>query len=169
MVIQTGRFRINSMAEIDTAETVDGLKKVLFLDYMGRLEFEGNAIPISRMVIEYCRDDYIFLPMNVYNKNEEQLYVFINKQWLKIKTKKELFKILYSTIYNSPKFYTLREFIDDTNNCSTNFWWNLDADYMLFFGEEKKEIINYFIDSCFNRDGQKEGIKEKLLTVGYKF
>ena len=50
----------------------------------------------------------------------------------------------------------------------TNFWWDLNCDYFIFFGEEKKDIITYFIDKCYERDGKVEGIQKSLHKAGYK-
>ena len=166
MLIQRGKFTINSMSEIATIDSdKDGIKKVIDLNYMGKFEFEGNAIPISRMFFEYYRNEYEFIPMNVYNKNKEQLYIFFNKEVLKDQREgflQGLFEYIYS------RECSLYDYINNPDNCSTNFWWSIDSDYMLFFGEEKKEIIKYFIDACYNRDGKEEGIKKKLVKAGYK-
>ena len=35
--------------------------------------------------------------------------------------------------------------------------------------EDKKiDLINYFIESCYKRDGEKNEIEKKLIKVGYK-
>jgi len=65
--------------------------------------------------------------------------------------------------------FSLWEYINkNSEECIYDFWWNIEGDYFILFGEEKKEIINYFINECYQRDGGKEEIKRKLLTVGYK-
>ena len=80
--------------------------------------------------------------------------------------KKEVLEDIYERMESREiSFY---DYMKDPDNCDTNLWWNIEADYMLFFGEDKKEIINYFIDSCYERDGKKEGIKKKLVREGYK-
>ena len=166
MLIQRGKFTINNMSEIDTlVSDKDGIKKVIDLFYMGKFEFEGNAIPLSRMIFEYYRDDYEFFPMNIYNKNQEQLFLFFNKEILKTKGE-EFLQRLYEYLYD--RDYSFYEYMNHPDRCDTNLWWSIDSDFMLFFGEEKKDIIQYFIDACYQRDGKEEGIKEKFEKVGYQ-
>ena len=119
MLIQRGKFTINSMSEIDNIKSdKDGIKKVIDLNYMGRFEFEGNAVLISRMFFEFYRDNYEFIPMNVYNKNNEQLYIYFNKEALKGQGGgfiQGLFDYLYSreySLYNFMKnLVSLRDYL----------------------------------------------------------
>ena len=55
-----------------------------------------------------------------------------------------------------------------SNECSYDFWWDIEGDYFIIFGEDKKDLINLFINECYHRDGGKELIKRKLLKAGYK-
>ena len=64
------------------------------------------------------------------------------------------------TINSMSEIDTIESYKDGIKNV-------IDSDYMLFFGEEKKRIIEYFIDACYNRDGKEEGIKKKILKAGY--
>ena len=36
------------------------------------------------------------------------------------------------------------EHINYPNKSDVNFWWNVEGDYFVFFGEDKKKIIEYF-------------------------
>ena len=167
MLIQRGRFTINNMTEIDTiSSSDDGIKKVIDLNYMGEFEFEGNAIPFSRMYIEYHREEYEFIPLNVYSKNGEQLFIFISREELKDRPDNYL-ELLVD--YVDLRQYSFYEYINYPEKANTNFWWDIGSHFMLFFGEEKKKIIEYFIDSCYKRDGSKEEIKQKVLKAGYRF
>ena len=166
MLMQRGKFTINDMSQIDDIESdKDGIRKVISLDYMGQFEFEGNAIPISRMFIEYHKENYEFIPTNIYSSNKEELFIYINKDILKEKDSSFIYTMAEKICSRE---YSIYEYINYPNECDTNFWWDIDADYMLFFGKEKKEIIKYFIDSCYIRDGEKEIIKKKLTKVGYR-
>ena len=65
--------------------------------------------------------------------------------------------------------YSLWEYMKYSNKKEmTNFWWDLNCDYFIFFGEDKKDIITYFIDSCYERDGKIDGIQKSLHKAGYK-
>lgn len=75
---------------------------------------------------------------------------------------KNLAKLLYENVYS------IYEYTKKTKESGVNFWWDIDGDYFVFFGEEKKEVINYFLEMCMQRDGTKEEIKTKLKTIGYK-
>ena len=165
-LLQKGRFNINNIDELDNLEVdKNGIKSVIDLEYMGKIQYEGNAVAISRLIIEYFREDYEFIPMNVYNKNNEELFIFIDKVALKEHEEVTLQK-LYEWLYE--RVYSLYDHINGRDNGNINFWWSLDSNYMLFFGEEKIEIINYFLDACTKRDGKKEEIEKKLQKVGYR-
>lgn len=169
MKLQKGKFLINNIDELDTLDTdTDGLKNVIRLDYMGMYEYETNSIPISRMIIEYFKDNYVFYPVDIYNQKNEQMFIYANSLLIKDedyinKLAKEIIDknlSLWEAInYSIGKRVSFEELND--------FWWSIDNDYFVFFGENKKEIINYFIYGCYDRDGKKEGIARKLEKAGY--
>ena len=160
MLLQRGRFIIKTIDELDTLETdKDGLKKIIDLDYMGKFEYEGNAIPLSRMYIEYFKENYEFRYFDLFDANGAQMIVYCNEK----KDLDELVKFLLD------RNYSFCEHVKYPNNEYDNdFWWNIGSDYFIFFGEDKKELINYFINGCYERDGGKQLIKEKIAKCGYK-
>lgn len=165
MLLQKGKFLIDDISKLDLIESnKDGIKKIIDLDYMGQFEFEGNSVPVSRMFIEYYKDDYNFIPLDIYNKNNEQLFFYFNKTLLENKEKDYLYKLIKKIIARS---YSLASYIEGDNELN-NFWWDIEGDYFIFFGNKKIELINYFIESCYKRDGEKNKIKEKLKKIGYK-
>ena len=168
MLLQRGKFIISNINELSKCEeTHDGIKRVIDLAYMGKFEYEGNTIPISRMFMEYYKDKYIFYPVNVFNQNNEQMYIYANSDKVREKHMDNYMNLLaYSEISRN---FSLWEYINHTkDNCLYDLWWNVESDYLIFFGDEKKEIINYFINSCYIRDGEREEIGKKLVKVGYK-
>lgn len=167
MLLQKGKFIIKEISELNNVEEEnDGIKKIIDLSYMGQFEFEDNAVPISRMFIEYYKDDYKFIPINIYNQNNEQMYFYFNSSLLEGKPENYLNNLAKKIL---DKDFSLWEYINKkTNNDSIDFWWNIESDYFIFFGDKKIELINYFIGSCYERDGKKEGIEKKLTKVGYK-
>lgn len=79
MLLQRGSFTVKSILDIPSIEPDEqGLKKVIELGYMGQSEFEGNAIPLSRMFIEYYKDFYEFYPQEVFDKNGLQMFIYAN-------------------------------------------------------------------------------------------
>jgi len=164
MLLQRGNFTINNISEIDTLETEeDGLKRVIDLDYMGKSEYEGNAIPLSRMVIEYNNEKYQFYYTDIFNANGEQMIIYANSELVNdILDWKEFASKLIE------RNYSMYEHAHKPNNeYGNNFWWNINGDYFVFFGEEKKELIKYFINGCYERDGGKQLIKQKIAKCGY--
>src|SRR5574344_1764505 len=158
MLLQRGRFTIKNINELEQLEMdKDGLKKVIDLDYMGKSEYEGNAIPLSRMYIEYYRENYQFHYFDIYDANGKQMIVYCKN----ISDLKTLPKYL---LERDMSFY---KHVKSPNEMYDNdFWWNIAGDYFIFFGEEKKELINYFIEGCYKRDGGKQLIKEKIAKCG---
>ena len=170
MKLQKGKFLIKSINDLDNISvSKDGIKRVINLAYMGQFEYEGNAIPISRMFIEYYNNDYVFYPIQIFNPNDEQMYVYANSNLVNEKLKDNPDFISNLAEYNIENNFSLWDYINNNlKECLYDFWWDIEGDYLIFFGEEKKEIINYFIDACYNRDGGKEQIGKKLLKIGYK-
>jgi len=161
MKLQRGKFLVNNISEI-----IDN--NIIGLKYMGYFEYEGNVIPISRIFIEYFKDNYDFYKTNIFNKNNEEMYLYINNDLINEKIKQNSNYVLGLAKYNIERNFSLWEYINkDSKELDTDFWWNIEADYFIFFGESKKELINYFIESSFIRDGGKEEIKKKLLRLGY--
>jgi len=167
MLLQRGKFLIKDISNIDLMETNnDGIKRIIDLEYMGNFEYEGNTVPVSRMFIEYYNEEYEFVPVSIYNKRDEQMYFYLNKKILENKPEHYLLNIARKIIDRN---YSLYQYINEEfDNKTTDFWWDLEGDYFIFFGDRKIELINYFINSCYKRDGEKEGIKQKLLKIGYK-
>lgn len=163
MLLQRGRITIDSIECLEQVPKYDdGTAKFIELDYMGKLEYEGNAIPISRMFIEYNKEDYLFYSTGVFNSNNEEMIIYINSSVIKDEDKiRKLIKYLVD------RNYSIYEQIKYPNKALNNFWWDINGDYFIFFGEPKMELITYFIEKSFERDGGKLEIAKKLSLVGY--
>lgn len=161
MKLQRGKFLVNNVNEIKD-------NNIIYLDYMGYFEYEGNAIPISRMFIEFYKEEYDFYSTNIYNRNNEEMYIYANSEIVKEKLNNNTNYIVSLANYNIDRNYTLWQYINkDIKELDVNFWWNIEGDYFIFFGEDKKDVIKYFVENSFIRDGGKEEIKKKLLSIGY--
>ena len=153
MLLQRGNFTINNISEIDTLETEkDGLKRIIDLDYMGKSEYEGNAIPLSRMIIEYNNDKYQFYNIDIFNNNGEQMIIYANsEQIIDILDWKEFALKLIE------RNYSMYEHVHNPKNeYGNNFWWNISGDYFIFFGEEKIESIKIY-PSDYNKTESRYG------------
>lgn len=167
MLLQQGRFIIKDISQINLVEpSSDGIRRIIDLNYMGQFEYEGNSVPISRMFIEYYKDEYQFYPIDIYNNNNEQMYFYFNSILLKDKPQNYLYNLAKKILARN---YSLWNYINNSgDNITTDFWWELNGDYFIFFGDKKIELIEYFIESCYKRDGEKGEIKKKLIKAGYK-
>ena len=170
MKLQKGKFLINNIDEsVNIPIDKDGIKRIIDLEYMGKFEYEGNAIPISRLFIEYYKEDYYFYPTQIFNKDGNQMYIYANGNLVNDKLKQNPNFISSLAKFNIERNFSLWEYINkDLEECLYDFWWNIEGDYLILFGEDKKDLINLFINECHQRDGGKESIKRKLLTIGYK-
>ena len=170
MKLQKGKFLVNNINELSNVPTDnDGIKRIIDLAYMGQFEYEGNTIPISRMFIEYYKDDYIFYPTQIFNKDGNQMYIYANSTLINEKLNENPNFLSHLVNFNIDRNLSLWEYINkNTEKCQYDFWWNINGDYFIIFGEDKIELINLFIDECYKRDGGNESIKRKLLKIGYK-
>ena len=86
---------------------------------MGQFEYEGNAVPISRMFIEYYKDEYVYYPIDIYNKNNEQMYFYFNKTLLENKPKSYLYNIAKKILERD---FSLWKYINNTKEDYADFW-----------------------------------------------
>lgn len=167
MLIQRGHFIVKNIDDIDKiSEERDGIKRIIDLDYMGKTEFEGNAVIISRMFMEYYKNDYQFYETHIKSKDNKSMYLYLNSKVVANQPNiyvNQLAKIIYD------REYSIYEYIKNPQNSHNDFWWDISNDYFVFFGQEKIALIKYFIDKCYHRDGGLNEIQKKLIKVGYHF
>lgn len=162
MLLQRGNILFKNIEEYKKAGENS---KIIDLDYMGDARFEWGAIPLSRANIEYFKEEYKFYPIDIFNKNNEQMFIYANSTWIEKDKQNNLNNIVEFCSNMSYLFW--REMQPDEEP-SFNFWWDIDNNLFIFYGKERQALINKFIDDCYEKDGQKEGIKEKLLKLGYR-
>ena len=167
MKLLRGKFLVNNINEVDV--NAEGIQDVIELAFMGKYEYEGNAIPVSRMTMEYNKDNYVFYPFDIYSNDNQQLFAYLDMEKIKIKQMEDpnyldnLIKHYFDTEYFLPAYI-----YHNPEERHSDFWWDLNRDLFLFYGEEKKAVIEYFINRCNERDGSREMIKAKLLKAGYE-
>ena len=48
---------------------------------------------------------------------------------------------------------TIKKYIESfPDECLYDFWWDVDGNYFIVFGEEKVELINHFIRMQYKKD-----------------
>lgn len=168
MKLQKGRFIVKTIDELKDILIKDNNKKIIDLGYIRQIQYDENSISESSMSIEYYKNDYTFYPIPVFNKNNQQMYIYANKNTIDNKLKENPNFLSRLAKYNISLNTTLQDYINNPNDCFYDFWWNTEINYFIFFGEEKKQIVEAFINESLSYDGSKEEIKRKLLTIGYK-
>lgn len=112
------------------------------------------------------KDGYYFYPIDKFDVNGNQMFYYFNSKLLVRKDETFLEHISTRDVERNYSLWEYMNYTDREYVC--NFWWNLESDYFVFFGEEKKDLSNYFINSCYERDGKVEGIQKRLRKAGYK-
>lgn len=166
MKLQKGKFLINNIGELDSIpNNMDCIRDIIDLEYMRQFEYGGNSISFSRMFIEYYKEDYCFYPTQIFTKEGKQMYIYANANILSDKLKENsnfIFSLASSIIERS---LSLWEYVNKkSEECIYDFWWDIESNYLILFGEDKKEMFDLFINECYKRDVD----KKLILTVGYK-
>lgn len=170
MKLQKGRFLIKNIEELENIPLdKNGMKKIIYLTNIGQFEYGENNVPTSRLFIEYHMNNYSFYPTQIFNKTGQQMYIYANNDMINSELAKNPNFLSRLAKYNIDRDTSLQEYINrNPNECFYDFWWNIERDYFIIFGEENKLIIENYINECFKYDGGNEEIKRKLLTLGYK-
>lgn len=134
-LVQSGVFRKN-IAEIT------GRKSIIDLNYMGAAEFEWGALPEStqRMLTNIDFYDVFTFPQYV-NTEGEPLMVYAPRMFIDHITKivEELAK---GENYYLKERCTLPEYLNGEITYNyTDFWWDIQNDFYIFFGEEKRDLV----------------------------
>ena len=128
-LIQRAKFNDNS------GKT--GIDKILSFDYMGSAEFEFGSLPESLKRIRENINQYMY---SLYFINDKAITIFCKKS--------ELSEILNTLEKLAKKEIRLKEWIDfsefinDDPNQNTDFWWDIDNDFM--FWKENKQFEEKF-------------------------
>lgn len=129
-------------------DQIEGFNSLIDYDYMGSAEFEFGALPKSLHRIIENWNDFDFVSIDsIHDKNNDILYVYCKKAELnqvndtinylisdkcECKQPPQLKRYLYDDSYfNHPK--------------RANFWWDVDNDYFIVFGEKYREQLQIAI------------------------
>jgi len=138
-LIQRGTFQ--------RRENKIGIDHIISLDYMGSAEYEFGAIPKSFKRILENINQYDIITTNFKNVNNIPLNIFC-----KTDDKKEVLEIIDKL---SIDYIRLKEWITfqwnfkrsehSWNKPKENFWWDIQNDFMFFFGFDDR--IKLFKDA----------------------
>jgi hypothetical protein len=126
-------------------EDVNGFDSLMdFIDLMGAAEFEFGRLPASLKRMTKHKKEYDFIKM-LKRKDSlgQQMYIYCNKENSEEYKKyvRKLIKDNYSTkLYNGLYDY-MNSDITIIKNKKTDFWWDVEHDFFIFFGDNKIEYI----------------------------
>lgn len=136
-LIQTGQFK-KGITEIT------GRKSIIDLNYMGSAEFEWGALPDSTRRMLTNIDFYEVFTFPEYKDIEENEMMV----YAPIMFKEHISSIIHNLVEGSlnrdlqePCY--LLSYLNGKNSKfnKVNFWWDIENDFYIFFGEDKKELI----------------------------
>lgn len=160
-LIQRGRFK-------DVLrENITGIDSLLKFDYMGAAEFEFGALPKSlRRMIEANDGLYDFLEVtSVKDKDKNTARVYCKRE--ETSAVIEAVKTLSRNDYGYKEAALMNKYIkegaesDDYFSC--NFWWDIENDFFIVFGDEKQELLQIAIDRMKEKWDVKTTSKKSLF------
>lgn len=164
-LIQRGKFK-----KIDK-ENIEGIDSLLTFSYMGSAEFEFGALPHSlRRIIIEGNGQYGFIEIfKVKNKSKESAFVYC-----KLSEKEEIeeaVKHLSKNDYGYKEAALMASYIkngEDSNSgyYDCNFWWDIENDFFVLFGEGKRELLQIAIDKMKEKWDVREQATDGKISLG---
>lgn len=148
-LIQRGKF------ENVTKDEIVGIDSLIRFDYMGSAEFEFGALPKSLKRMTSRLDAYELLSVQaMVDVNNSPVYVYCQEEMFP-----SIVKILPALAERSVR---LKEFSgfdahfkggddDEYWRRRVNFWWDIDHDFMFFFGKENAKNIQLAVERLRDR------------------
>lgn len=147
-LIQEGKFE-----KIEKSE-VNGIDSLINFSYMGSAEFEFGALPKSLKRMLWKNGEYSFFKIkNLKNIKTNQCARVFCRIDLKDETIKEVERISQNkygykeTCHFADRFKDGKSYGEDIN-----FWWDIDNDFMFFFGEDSEKMIKIAFDKMKERN-----------------
>lgn len=133
-LVQSGTFKEN-------IQNINGKDSIIDLNYMGSFEFESE-LPESnqRMLININFYDIFTFPQYV-NASGESLMVYAPKMFIE-HISKIVEELAIGNSHHLKERCTLHEYLKDGKNYDyANFWWDIENNFFIFFGEQKRDLI----------------------------
>lgn len=150
-LIQSGKFNENIVENT-------GIDSIIEFDYMGSTEFQFGALPqsLNRMLINIEFYDVIEFPQYVNSKGENLMVyapIMFNKHVSQI-----VEELADGSLNSRLKEYcNLPDYLmSEKNSDCSDFWWDIENDFYIFFGLYHKELI---------LEAQKAMIEKKLNNI----
>lgn len=153
-LIQRGKFKDIKENEIT------GIDNLISFDYMGSSEFEWGALPksLKRMLWGKDSDYFGFIEMDdikisVSKNNKRTANVVVYGNTNKSEDIKEAVRHLSVHKYDYKEFCDFPEWFNNNRDrdARNNFYWDIDNDYMVFWGTEHISKIKKAFDEMKNR------------------
>jgi hypothetical protein len=137
-LIQRGTFKNVAKDEIT------GIDSLLNFHYMGSAEFEWGALPQSlRRIIEANQGLYDFVEIeSIKDKESNTARVYCKRE--ETSDAIESVKHLSKNDYGYKEFAGMNKYIKEGIENSyrvCNFWWDVENDFFVVFGDEKQELL----------------------------
>jgi hypothetical protein len=133
-LIQRGRF--------NNTEDAKGIDSIIGFEYMGSAEYEHGALYKSLQRIRNYLPLYSMEYIEYLNRDNELMAVFCKKDSLE-DVKGKIEQLITDTVrcreYCGLKHYT--QTIPSEVKGESNFWWDIENDFMICFGEEKANQV----------------------------
>lgn len=148
-LVQRGK-RVNSEYKGLTGK--DGLVN---LDYMGSAEFEWGAIPRAYRRIMSQYSEYVFHKTDLINVNGCSLWIYAHKD--NVAEVEECIKTYLKQHYTTKEWTNLEEHFNKNLDFTfeynkyclqTNFWWDINNDWIAFVGAE--DVRDQYIKALSN-------------------
>ncbi len=134
-LVQSGVFK----GEI---KEITGRNSIVYLNYMGGFEFERGALPESTQRMITNIDFYDVFTFSQYvNSKGEPLMVYAPKMFIE-----HISKIVEELAMGRNNYLkkrcTLPEYLAGKKTYPyADFWWDIENDFYIFFGEQKKDLV----------------------------
>lgn len=129
-------------------EKIEGIDSLISFEYMGSAEFEWGALPKSlRRIIEDGNGKYGFVEIpEIKNSNDEPAFTYclLSEE----NDVKEAIQHLSKNDYGYKESAMMSSYINNGENYRyrSNFWWDIQNDFFVLFGEEKRDKLQIAIN-----------------------
>lgn len=184
-LVQKGKFKNEN--EIDNTQEVIGFSHIADLAYMGAAEFEAiwsnsqqkivNPLAVSLKRFVKNRENYQYNKVTkLKDALDNQMYVYCNNEDTQeaISAVRKLAKGEPCKRYHGVDSYlraSKEDLIKDMNESKylrmkMDFWWDIENDILIFFGEDKMEKINGVLDILHEKwkDELFPPVKNNIIT-----
>ena len=149
--MKKGKFLVRNVSELDVMyEDVNSINRITDLLYLNITESEKEKHPIKTF-IEYFDSGYRFYGTGVNTKASEEMFIYAKKEFVNKISRSRFYNELVKR--NIEREKTIKKYIESfPDECLYDFWWDVDGNYFIVFGEEKVELINHFIRMQYKKD-----------------